>query len=304
MSGTTADLVVDGLREGIFLKDLGMHRLRDLSRPEHLRQVSHGDLRLEFPRLASLDRLPHNLPVQLTSFVGRDAEVVEVSALFEEARLVTLTGAGGCGKTRLALHVASLEVDRLDDGVWFVDLSTLTDRQLVGRAVATVLGVHEMPLEDASAAIEQYLHDKRVLLVVDNCEHLVDDCATVIERLIASCPGVSVLATSREPLGVAGETTYRVPSLALPESSGQRSAAVELFAARALSARPTLRLDRDNAEAIEAICARLDGLPLAIELAAARCRALSPRQIAQQLDERFSLLSGGARTALPRQRTL
>jgi predicted ATPase/DNA-binding CsgD family transcriptional regulator len=304
LSSSTAELVVGDLGDSMFLKDVGLHRLRDLSRPEHLRQLCHPDLTVAFPPLLSLDRLPNNLPVQVTNFVGRDAELGEVAALLTDAHLVTLTGAGGAGKTRLALQIAAGVVDRYPDGAWLVDLAPVTDPQMVAPAVASVLDVGAMPLGDLLSALEGYVRDQEMLLVIDNCEHLVDACATVIERLIGSCAQLRVLATSREPIGVAGEVTYRVPSLSLPEGDVTQCASVELFAARAVAVRPSFRVTVDNAEAIAAVCRRLDGLPLAIELAAARCRALSPEQIAVQLGDRFSLLTGGARTALPRQRTL
>jgi len=304
LSGTTAELVVDGLSDGVFLKDIGVHRLRDLSRPEHLRQLCDPELPMEFPPLLSLDHLPNNLPLQLTSFIGRDNEMAEVAELLATQRLITLTGAGGSGKTRLALQVAANLLDCGTEGTWLVDLAPVSDPQLVGRAIATVLGVHEMPLQDVSDALETWLRDRTVLLLLDNCEHLIDECAAIVARLVGSCPHVKVLATSREPIGVSGETAYRVPSLQLPDDDSAECASVDLFAARAVTVRPSFRVGPENADAIASICRRLDGLPLAIELAAARCRALSPQQIANQLVDRFSLLSGGTRTALPRQRTL
>ncbi|MGZ5971261.1 MAG: hypothetical protein ACXWP4_26505, partial [Polyangiales bacterium] len=304
VSGTTAELVVDALPGDAFLKDLGVHRLRDLSRPEHLRQLCDAELLIDFPPLGSLDRLPNNLPSQLTSFVGRDADMAAVSELLVRNRLVTLTGAGGSGKTRLALQVAASTLDRFTDGSWLVDLAPVADPEQVGRAVASVLGVHEMPLQGVVSALEVWLRDRRLLLLVDNCEHLIGECASVVSRLLAACPDVSVLATSREPLGITGETTYRVPSLALPDRDDVRCASVELFASRAAAVRPSFRVGAENVDAVATICRRLDGLPLAIELAAARCRALTPRQIADQLASRLSLLSGGTRNVLPRQRTL
>ncbi len=304
VSSATSEVVVDYLTDRMFLRDLGLHRLRDLSRAEHLRQLCHPDLPFDFPPPQSLDNLPNNLPLQLTSFVGRDAEIAEIGEVLASTRLVTLTGAGGCGKTRLAIQIAAAALDHYPDGTWLVDLSAVSDPELVARSVASVFGVREMPLEDAATALIRYLQGRHALVVVDNCEHLIDACAAIIGQLTVTCADVRVLATSREPLGIAGEMTYRVPSLALPARETPQCASVELFATRAAAVRPSFRLSSENQDAVASICRRLDGLPLAIELAAARCRALSPQQIATQLAERFSLLSGGARTALPRQRTL
>ncbi|MDP9333762.1 MAG: LuxR C-terminal-related transcriptional regulator [Actinomycetota bacterium] len=304
LSGATAELVVDRLEGGVFLKDLGQHRLRDLARPEHIRQLCRLDLPVEFPALLSLDRMPNNLPLQLTSFIGRDADVAHVTELLEGARLVTLTGAGGSGKTRLAVQAAGELLDRYVDGSWLVDLAATSEPELVVRSVAAACGVRELPLEEVHVALERYLAERHVLLIVDNCEHLIDASASVVSTLLSSCRSVSVLATSREPLGVSGEIIYRVPSLALPTGDDVRCASVELFTARATAARPAFRLTDDNADAVASICSRVDGLPLAIELAAARCRALSPTQIEVQLADRFSLLAGGARSAVARQRTL
>ena len=208
------------------------------------------------------------------------------------------------GRRRLAVQVTASTLDQYEHGSWIVDLAPLADPQQVGRAFATALGVHEMPLQDVVAALEVWLRDRQLLLIVDNCEHLIGECAAIVSRLLATCSHLTLLATSREPLGITGETVYRVPSLGLPDASGVQCASVELFAVRAAAVRPSFALGPDNADAIASICSRLDGLPLAIELAAARCRALSPRQIAEQLANRLSLLSGGTRNVLPRQRTL
>ncbi len=304
VSGATAELVVDHLSDGTFLKDVGTHRLRDLSRPESLRQVCCPGLPFDFPALRSLDRLPNNLPIQLTSFLGRDAEMEELTALLDAQRLVTLTGAGGSGKTRLALQVAAATLDRYPDGTWFVDLAPLPDGALVARAVADTVRVHEMPLEDVTSALVRHFEELHALIVLDNCEHLIDECARLSARLVTSCAHLSVLTTSREPLGVAGEHAYRVASLAIPDGTSVDCASVDLFVDRASAVRRDFALTADNIDAVAAVCRRLDGLPLAIELAAARCRSMDPAQIAEQLAERFSLLSGGARTAVARQRTL
>ena len=304
LSSATAELVVDRLDTGVFLKDLGRHRLRDLARAEQIRQLCRLDLPVDFPPLRSLDRLPNNLPLQLTSFVGRESDVAHVAELLGGSRLVTLTGAGGSGKTRLAMQVAGELLDQYSDGVWLVDLAATNDADLVARSVAAACGVRELPLEHVDVAVARYLAERQVLLVVDNCEHLIEASASIVSVLLANCASVSVLATSREPLGVSGEVVYRVPSLALPSDTDVQCASVELFEARAQAVRPAFRLNDGNAAAVASICCRVDGLPLAIELAAARCRALSPAQIALQLTDRFSLLAGGTRSAVARQRTL
>ncbi|MBA3653449.1 MAG: AAA family ATPase, partial [Actinobacteria bacterium] len=305
VSGATADLVIDHLPDGAFLKDLGLHRLRDLTRAERVGQLCHPDLTATFPPLRSLDRLPNNLPLQLTTFVGRGDEMIGSARLLAANRMVTLTGAGGAGKTRLAVQLAAERLEDHPDGVWLVDLAPVSDAARVAAVVAGAMGVSEVPSEALADTLVRELRDARVLVVLDNCEHLLDACVGLTERLLRSCPGLTILATSREPLGVEGEASYRVPSLGLPADDGDGSCeSVELFVDRAALVRPTFTLTHDNASAVVEICRRLDGIPLAIELAAARCRALAPAQIATQLSDRFGLLAGGRRAALPRQRTL
>ena len=304
----THDLVVDALPEGAFFKDLGEHRLRDLARAERVYQLCHPDLPDQFAALRSLSALPNNLPQQLTSFIGRSAEMTQVRGLLDGARLITLTGAGGCGKTRLALHVAADLLEEFPDGVWWVDLAPVADAAVVPQAVASPMSIREVVGEAPTETLVRALGEQRVLIILDNCEHLVDACSAVASAILQRCPNVSVIATSREPLGIVGETAFRVPSLPVPE----RDAIVEpealdsmrLFLDRARAVRPNLTTTRDDAERISEICRRLDGIPLAIELAAARIRMLSPAQIADGLTDRFHLLTGGTRTALPRQRTL
>jgi predicted ATPase/class 3 adenylate cyclase/DNA-binding CsgD family transcriptional regulator len=305
LSGTTAGLVADQLGASWFLRDLGVHRLRDLSRPERISQLCGSALPFDFPPLPSLDRTPHNLPVQLTSFVGRVAELAEVSLLLAERRLLTLVGAGGCGKSRFAAQLAAELSDQFPDGVWFTDLAPVADADLVTAAAAKAARVAEIPGEPLLETLISHLAPHKALVVLDNCEHLVDACAGLAERLLRGCPGLRVLATSREPLGADGETTYRVPSLGIPaHESDHDCESMLLFADRAALARPTLRADGDELAAMMAICRRLDGIPLAIELAAARCGALTPAEIAERLDVHFGLLAGGRRHALPRQRAL
>jgi non-specific serine/threonine protein kinase len=252
-----------------------------------------------------------NLPVELTSFVGRESEVAAVQALMRDTRLLTLTGAGGVGKTRLAMRVAQELTGVYRDGEWLVELAALADPVLLPRLVAQSLGVPERPGQPAASALSDYLRSRQLLLVLDNCEHLVAACAELAENLLRACPELRILTTSREPLGVAGETLWRVPSLAVPDTRSVQGTdeaagygAVQLFLDRARSGLPEFTLTDSNLKAVMEICQRLDGVPLALELAAARVRILSPDQIASRLTNRFRLLTDGSRSALPRQQTL
>lgn len=297
ISDATRDLVVDALPEAAELRDLGPHRLKDLGRPERIWQLVHPDLDQEFPPLRSLAVMPTNLPAQVSSFVGRDAEIAAVRHAVREHRLVTLTGVGGCGKTRLALHAAADELDAHADGVWCAELGAVAHGGEVAQAIAGVFGLREefgRPLIDT---LTEQLRDFEALLVVDNCEQVLDAAAAMIEPLLQACPRLRVLATSREPMGVAGELAWRVPSL-------ERSTAVALFVERAQLARPGFAPGAEESKAIDQIVDRLDGIPLAIELAAARVRVMHPTRIAAALDDCFRLLVGGSRTATPRQQTL
>jgi predicted ATPase/class 3 adenylate cyclase/DNA-binding NarL/FixJ family response regulator len=296
LSSATAALVADALPEGSWLADLGVHRLRDLSRPEHLYELRHQDLPHEFPPVRSLDVIPNNLPAQLTSFVGRDGELAEVMRVLADQRLVTLAGAGGCGKTRLAVQAAAGLADRWPDGVWWVDLGSATEPELVARLTAAALRVLVEPASGPLQALASQLRGRRLLLCLDTCEHLLDACAELAGTVLRACPEVSIVTTSREPLGVPGETVWRVPSLVEDE-------AVRLFTDRAALVRPGFNESADE-PAVRTVCRRLDGIPLAIELAAAWVRALSPRQIAAAMDDRFQLLAGGSRGVVARHRTL
>lgn len=310
-SRTTAEIVGDSLPPGTTLLDLGTHRLRDLVRAEHVFQVTHTELPDRFPALRSLDRVANNLPAQLTSFIGREAELAQVDRLLAQVRLLTLTGAGGCGKTRLAAYAAAAVAESYPAGVWWVELAALGPGSAVSTAVLSALGRREHPSRSALDQLADQFGQGRALLVADNCEHLLDPVVDLLESLLGRSPELTVLTTSREPLGIAGETTWRVPPLALPTSSSATTPealtaydAVALFVERARQARPNFAITNDNAPAVAEICARLDGIPLAIELAAARVRVLSPEGIRSGLDDRFRLLTGGSKHGLPRQQTL
>jgi predicted ATPase/class 3 adenylate cyclase len=314
VSAAAAELVREDLPEGAFFRELGAHRLKDLAAPERVFQLCHPDLREAFPPLNSLEARPNNLPVQLTSFIGRDKELVQLRGLLAAHRLVTLVGIGGCGKTRLALQASADALDAYSDGVWLVELAPLSEPSLVDQQLATVLGIREAVAAGGSGPstltdrLVDYLASRRVLVLLDNCEHLVEACAGLAARLVGSCRELTMLATSREPLGVAGEVTFGVPPLAVVDSTdpGQvrNVEAVRLFVDRAGLVDPGFGLTSENAPAVASVCRRLDGIPLAIELAAARTRSLSPQQLDARLGDRFRLLTGGSRTALPRHQTL
>jgi predicted ATPase/class 3 adenylate cyclase len=311
LSQTTRDLAGADLPTEIALRDLGDHWLKDLAVAERLFQVVAPDLPVDFPPLRSIDARPNNLPLQLTSFVGRHEAVGEAKRILASAPLLTLTGPGGVGKTRLALEVAADLMNDLEGGAWFVELGSLTDPAFVLQAVAAALGVSEQPGRQLLTTVIEHLQASRLLLVLDNCEHLLEACAETADALLRGCPSVRMIATSREPLGISGEALFPVPSLTLP-AVGQRPLseelmsyeAVRLFAERAMAASPAFRITDQNAPSIVQICRRLDGVPLALELAAARVRALAVDQIATRLDDRFRLLTGSSRIGVPRHQTL
>ncbi len=310
ISERTGEVLKDHLPDSVSLRDLGLYRLKDLERPERILQVLHPDLPADFPALRSQAAALHNLPAQLTSFIGREHEVANVKRLLTTTRLLTLTGSGGSGKTRLAIRVAADLTGDFDDGVWMVDLASLSDPALIPKAVASTLGMHEQPGHNLLDLLLDAVRPKALLLVLDNCEHLIAACARLIETLAQSCPRIRLLVTSREPLGIPGEIVWQVPCLSLPGPGAQSadalalSEAVRLFVERAVAARPDFAFTVDNARPVARICRRLDGIPLAIELAAARIKVLSASEIAARLDDRFRLLVGGSRTALPRYQTL
>lgn len=312
MSGTTRSLVADSLPEGTRLLDLGEHRLKDLSRPERLYQLVIPGMPSEFPTLRSVDARPNNLPVQLTSFVGRERELEELREILAETRLLTLTGPGGMGKTRLSIHLGAEAGDHFPDGVFFVGLATVTDPDDLAPTVAQSLGLAETRGEDRPAIerVVDYLRERCLLLILDNLEQ-IPDCAPVVSEILASTNLVKLVATSRSALRVYGESEYPVPPLPLPDptkpsdlEAATQYEGVLLFAQRAVAVRPDFKLTSQNAAAVAEICARLDGLPLAIELAAARIRVLSPEALLARLSERLKVLIGGARDLPERQQTL
>ena len=310
ISGTTHDLVRDVLPADTELLDLGERRLKDLLRPEHLYQLQAPGLSSTFPPLKTLEASRNNLPVQLTSFIGRENEIAEIKQELKNHHLVTLTGPGGTGKTRLSLQVAADLLDQFHHGVWFIELAPLTDPDLIPQTILSAIGITEQsgkPLD----VLREYLRQKKPLIVLDNCEHLLEASANVANAILSVAPDLKVLASSREALGLPGEMSYPVPSLSLPDIKHlpvieqlSQYEAVRLFLDRALLVARHFSVDAGNAPFIAQICYRLDGIPLAIELAAARVQMLSVDQISAGLDDRFHLLTGGARTLLPRQQTL
>jgi predicted ATPase/class 3 adenylate cyclase len=318
-SAVAAVLAGERLPPTIELVDLGSHRLRDIDRPEQIYQVVVDDLPRTFPPLRSLSTRRSNLPVQLTSFVGRDRELAEVATLLERHRLVTLIGTGGTGKTRLMLESADRLRDRFEDGVWLAELAPLGDPSQIPSEVARALGAPETPGVPAVATVTAFVADKDLLLLLDNAEHLVDGTARLAERLLGIAPGLRILTTSREALAVPGEAVLQLQSLSCPPDAraghvvtdddvdldgAAATEAVRLFADRAAAVDPAFTLTEANVASVVQICRRLDGIPLAIELAAARVTVMSPDDIATRLGDRFRLLAGGRRTAVPRQQTL
>jgi predicted ATPase/class 3 adenylate cyclase/DNA-binding CsgD family transcriptional regulator len=311
VSNTTENLLREQLSSQVSLRNMGMQKFAGVPSPVRVFQVVAPDLPIVFPPLRTLDNLPNNLPTQLTSFVGREKELADVGHLFQNTRLLTLIGPGGTGKTRLSLEAASQVLDQYADGVWFVELAPILDPSLVPRTTAIAIGLRDEPQRPVIDMLCDYLREKKILIVLDNCEHLVDACAQLADRILRVASDTRILATSREALGIGGEVTYRVPSLELPDINHpprvevlSQFEAVKLFIDRATTAVPTFTVTNTNAPSLAQVCFRLDGIPLAIELAAAKIRVLSIEQIATRLDDRFRLLIGGNRTALERHQTL
>lgn len=310
VSGVTENLLKGNVPNYLILLDLGQHDFKDVPYPVRIFQVVAPGLQTEFPALRTLHVFPNNLPAQLTSFIGREHDIQEIKQAILSHRLVTLTGVGGTGKTRLSLQVAIDLSDQFPNGVWLVELAGLRDPDLIPQTIRTTLGLAEQPGTTLMALLEDYLRNKKILLILDNCEHLIQECTRVTNTLLNRCPSLTILATSREPLGVAGEFIWHVRSLTLPDADPlsaleqlSRSESVQLFVERAALAQHHFMITPENAAGIVQICCRLDGIPLAIELAAARVRVLGVDQIAKRLDDRFRLLTGGP-MALERHQTL
>jgi predicted ATPase/class 3 adenylate cyclase len=326
LSQSVFDLVQERLPDHVQLIDMGERQLKDVFRLEHIYQVASPDIQSDFPPLKTLETFKHNLPQQLTSFIGREREIEEAKKLLTRTRILTFTGPGGTGKTRLSLQVAADQIVNFKDGAWLVELAPLADPTYIISTIASIFKLREAQGTTLHDVLLDYLRGKQLLLILDNCEHLVESCAKLSDQFLHTCPNLKIIASSREALGIDGETVYRVPSLSLPSTQGGvlREAsskgdaaedggmskslmdyeATRLFVERATKAEPQFRLTETNASFVTQICHRLDGIPLAIELAAARVKLFTPEQIAARLDDRFKLLTGGSRSALPRQQTL
>jgi len=311
ISLSAQQLVREDLPQGVTLRDMGEKRLKDLVLPERIYQLVVPELPADFPPIKTLDAYRHNLPAQLTSFIGREQELAQVAQAIGKHRLVTLTGPGGTGKTRLALQAAADLLDEFPDGVWIMELAPLSDPALVPSTLLAALGLREQTDRSALQTALQYARERNLLLVLDNCEHLLEACAGLAQALLDQAPGVKIIATSREGLGVRGEATWPLHSLTLPDLQHlpapdrmHEYESVRLFAERASLVQPDFAITASNVSAVAHICSRLDGIPLALELAAARVKVLSPQNIAARLDDRFNLLTGGSKLGLERHQTL
>jgi predicted ATPase/class 3 adenylate cyclase len=307
----TWEFVRNDMPEDVSLRDMGERRLKDMIHSERIYQLVIKSLPSNFPPIKTLDVFQHNLPAQMTSFIGREREIREVKQALNQYRLVTLTGSGGIGKSRLSLQVGTQCLPEFPDGVWLVELAAVTDPAIILPTFLSVFKLREDTHRNALDTLTGHLREKNLLLLLDNCEHLIDACSQISTSLLQSCSNLRILATSREALAISGEYTYRVPSLHTPDAANlmpleqlAKVDSIRLFLERAVTAKPGFVLTQANASSLVQICARLDGIPLAIELAASRIKVLSPEQIAARLDDRFRLLTGGSRAALPRQQTL
>ncbi|MDQ6781313.1 MAG: hypothetical protein M3Z37_09220, partial [Candidatus Eremiobacteraeota bacterium] len=311
VSGVAAELAQSALPSQVVLRDLGTHRLRDLTHPEQVFQLKAPDLPSEFPPLRSLDALPNNLPLQLTSFIGRDAELSEMKQLLEKTRLLTLFGAGGVGKTRAAIQLGADLLDVYPDGVWFADLAPISDGALVPSELASGLGLQGSSEKLSANIVVAMLKNSHALVILDSCEHVIAAVAGFANALLRGCPKLKIVVTSREALGISGESVHRMPSMECPPAGKELSVeqameygAVALFVERAHAADNKFALTNDTVPIVADICRRLDGIALAIELAAPRVKVLNLKQLAERLNERFRILTSGSRTALPRQQTM
>lgn len=311
LSDKSYELIKESIPGNISFRDLGVRRLKDVIQPVRLFQINAPGLREDFPPLKTLDARPNNLPVQMTSFIGRENEMKELKEIISKERLVTLIGTGGTGKTRLSLQAGADMIDEFANGVWLIELAQLTKPLQIPAAIVKVLGLKEIPEKKPEDTVTEFLKNKEILLILDNCEHLINECAELAGKFLQSSPRLKILATSREALSISGEKTYRVKTLEHPDPNDKISTiklaqyeAVRLFIERSLTVNPGFRVNDDNAHALALICFQLDGIPLAIELAAARTVILSPDQICKRLTDRFKLLTGGKRTDMPKQKTL
>lgn len=305
------DYILESTDLGISFKDFGKRKLKDIILPEQIYQIIVDGLIEEFPPLKSLDARQTNLPVSLTKFIGRKMEIIKIKKLFSDIRLLTLTGSGGTGKTRFAIQLVSEMIDEFENGIWIIELSPITDPELIVKEISAILNIKEEPGTDSLQTLKLYLKEKKILLILDNCEHLLLKSAQIAENLLSSCPKLKIICTSREALNINGETLFRIPPLSIPENIENKSfeelskyESVNLFLDRACSVNANFCLTKENIQTVVKLCKKLDGIPLAIELASKRVNVLNVEDILERLDNRFKLLNSGNSTALPRQKTL